>query len=67
MGSRVLRRPEVEALTGKTRSGIYRDMTAGTFPRPIRLSPKAVGWLEEDVLAWKAARIAERDAGKVAA
>jgi len=67
MGPKILRRREVEALTGKSRSSLYRDMEAGTFPRPIKLSEKAVGWVESEVLAWMQARIAERDAETAAA
>lgn len=57
----ILRRRDVERKTGQARSTIYDGMAAGTFPRPIRLSAKAVGWLESEVEAWIADRIAERD------
>lgn len=57
----IMRRPAVEAKTGLSRSTIYQQMNAGTFPKPIRLGPKAVGWLESEVLAWIEARTAERD------
>lgn len=59
---RVLRRPEVEAITGLSRSTIYQYMQSGMFPRPIRLGAKAVGWLESEVHAWIEARTAERNA-----
>ena len=59
---RILRRPAVETTTGLSRSTIYQHMQAGIFPKPIRLGPKAVGWLESEVLAWIEARTAERDA-----
>ena len=39
-------------------------MAEGKFPPPIRLTAKAVGWLEAEVAAWIAARVAERDAPK---
>ena len=39
-------------------------MAEGKFPAPIRLTAKAVGWLEAEVAAWVAARVAERDAPK---
>lgn len=53
---RYIRRPEVEALTGISRSTIYRLMDANEFPRPIRLTRKAVGWKEADILEWLASR-----------
>ena len=56
MSSRVLRRPEVEARTGLSRSTIYRLMDEGAFPRPVRLHTRAVGWREDDVAGWIASR-----------
>jgi prophage regulatory protein len=57
----ILRRPQVEKCTGKGRSAIYQEIAAGTFPAPIKIGPKAVGWLESEIIAWQKARIAERD------
>lgn len=62
MNKKILRRPAVEAMIGLSRSTIYEQIQAGTFPKPIRLGPKAVGWLESEVLGWIEARTAERDA-----
>ncbi len=59
---RLLRRPAVETTTGLSRSTIYQHMQAGTFPKPIRLGAKAVGWLESEIIAWIKARTDERDA-----
>lgn len=59
---RILRRPAVETTTGLSRSTIYQHMQAGTFPKPIRLGAKAVGWLESEIIAWIKARTDERDA-----
>jgi prophage regulatory protein len=56
MTNRVLRRRDVEALTGLSRATIYRHLRAGTFPRPIRLTDRLVGWLERDIEAWLASR-----------
>lgn len=57
----ILRRPEVEARTRLGRSTIYDGIKAGTFPAPIQLGPKSVGWVESEINLWIAARIAERD------
>jgi prophage regulatory protein len=59
---RILRLPEVEAVTGLKRSQIYEDILDGTFPTPVPLGERAVGWIEDEVAAWLDARIAERDA-----
>ena len=66
--TRLLRRPEVEALTGLARSTIYDGMAAGTFPAPVRLSPRSVAWKLEDVRAWIDSRPCARPAplGKAA-
>ena len=58
---RVLRRRAVEQKTGKKRTQIYKEIAAGTFPRQVRLGPKAVGWIKSEVDFWIAQRIAHRD------
>jgi len=58
--TRVLRREEVERLTGMKRTAL-RDMTAnGEFPKPIKLneSGRAIGWLEDELIAWQHERAA---------
>jgi prophage regulatory protein len=57
----ILRRPDVERLTGLRRSSLYALMAAGKFPRPITLSEKSVGWLEPEIAEWQKVRIAARD------
>jgi len=59
--SRVLRRHEVEHVTGLTRTTIYRQIAAGAFPKPIKIGTKASGWLEAEIADWQKRRIAERD------
>lgn len=65
--SRLLRRPEVQALTGLARSTIYDGMAAGTFPAPVRLSSRSVAWRLEDVRAWIESRPCARPAHLVKA
>lgn len=54
------RRKQVETRTGLSRSTIYDRIRAGTFPAPVSLGAKAVGWLDHEVDAWLADRIAQR-------
>lgn len=54
----ILRRQEVEARTGLSRSTIYAWVKDGNFPAPISLGAKAVGWLEAEIEDWIAARVA---------
>jgi prophage regulatory protein len=58
---RVLRRPEVENITGLSRSTIYEQMANGTFPKPVKIGKRAVGWLNSDLAAWLDSKI-ERSA-----
>ena len=52
MKDRLLRRRNVEEITGLSRSSIYRLMQEGEFPRPVRVGPTAVRWRETDITAW---------------
>ena len=52
MVSPILRRPDVEAVTGLSRSTIYKWMDEGSFPKPVKLGPRAVGWREADINEW---------------
>ncbi len=64
----ILRRRQVEARTGLCRSSIYARLTPNakrpgdfdpSFPRPIYIGAKAVGWLETEIDAWLTAQIAK--------
>ena len=57
----ILRRKEVQARTGLSRSSIYNLMKADItpFPKQIRMSPRTVGWLETDIDAYIQARVTE--------
>lgn len=62
MIERILRRPEVEARTGLSRSTIYAMMAAGAFPVPIKLGTRAVGWPEAELTDWLESCKAKRGA-----
>ena len=59
MTIRILRRPEVEKLVGLSRSTIYSRLEQGTFPKPVPLGGRLVGWIEQDVQNWLKERIEE--------
>lgn len=46
-----------------TREHLARLVKAGTFPAPVRLGERRIGWVADEVDAWAAERIAQRDAG----
>ncbi len=56
---RLLRLPDVEALTGLRKSSIYDAMRRGEFPHPVKLSRRAVCWPLSSVQSWIADRIAQ--------
>ncbi len=54
----ILRRQEVEAETGYSRSTIYLRISQRLWTRPVSLGARAVGWPASEVEALNAARIA---------
>lgn len=59
---RLLRMPEVEAVTGLKKSSLYSLQRRGAFPNPVRISARCTAWPESAVLQWVQARIAESEA-----
>lgn len=67
--TRIIRRKQLEARLGLSRSTIYGKLTNNpnrpkeydpTFPKPIRLggeNSRAVGWLESEIDVWLNAQI----------
>ena len=57
MSNVILRLPAVKARTGLCRSAIYQHVADGSFPRPVSLGARAVGWIESEIEAWISHRI----------
>lgn len=57
--NKLLRRNEVEKVTGLKRSSIYSKIKEGDFPKPIKLGMRAVAWLEADVMQWIESKVTE--------
>ncbi len=55
----ILRLPAVKTSTGLSRSTIYLRITQGTFPKPVNLGGRAVGWLEAEIQEWLQRQIEE--------
>ena len=62
----ILRRKQVEARTGLSRSTIYSKLKHNpkrpgdydpSFPVPISIGAKAVGWIEAELDAWLTAQV----------
>jgi prophage regulatory protein len=56
MAEKLLRRPEVEARTGLSRSTLYDWMKRGEFPQPVKLGTRLVAWRESDIDDWLESR-----------
>jgi len=54
----ILRRKQVEAETGCSRSTIYLRISQGLWPKPVHLGGARVGWPRREIEALNAARIA---------
>jgi Predicted transcriptional regulator len=52
MSISILRLSEVKARVGLSRSTIYLKIKEGSFPSPIKLGPRASGWLEREIDEW---------------
>jgi prophage regulatory protein len=57
MSNIILRLPAVISKTGKCRSGIYSAIAEGTFPKPIFLGARSVGWISDEIDGWIEDRI----------
>ncbi len=54
----ILRIKQVMARSGRGRSSIYQGIQDGTFPAPIKLGERAVGWVDSEINNWIENRIA---------
>jgi prophage regulatory protein len=62
----IIRRKQVEARTGLSRSSIYARLKRNpkrpgdydpTFPKPVSVGAKAIGWIEGEIDAWLTAQV----------
>lgn len=63
----ILRRWQVEAETGFSRSTIYLRISQGLFIKPVSLGARAVGFPAGEVAALNAARIAGKSEAEIRA
>ena len=60
---RLLRFPAVRARTCLGPTATYALIKRGEFPAPIKVGAASL-WVEAEILAWMAARVADRDAAR---
>lgn len=56
MTDKILRQKDIQHLTGLSQSTIYRHINAGTFPTPVKLTERIIGWCHSTISEWIAAR-----------
>lgn len=61
MGDTIVRLPTVLARIGIGRSAIYDRIARGTWPRPVRITARAVGWPASEIDAMIDATVAGYD------
>lgn len=53
---KILRLPQVKAITTLPRSTLLAEVKAGRFPPPFKLTTKSIAWLSSDIDAFIARR-----------
>ena len=62
---RILRLAQVRLLTGLCRSSIYQLQAQRRFPQRVKIGPRAVGWVEDEVQSWLLEKIAASRGGEI--
>jgi prophage regulatory protein len=57
-GPGFMRLPAVISFTGLSKSTLYLQVRAGTFPSAVRVGARAVAWRRSEVKRWAAERVA---------
>lgn len=65
--SRLIKLPEVTGATAQRTTALYARIKAGTFPPSIKLTSRSVAWVEDEVAAVNAARIAGKSDAEIRA
>ncbi len=57
MIDKIVRLPAVKEVSGLCRSSIYEGVAAGSFPAPVKIGLRAVGWRTSDLTDWLETRV----------
>ncbi|EBE6033171.1 AlpA family phage regulatory protein [Salmonella enterica subsp. enterica] len=57
---KLIRFPKVIEMTGRSRTRIYADIKSETFPKPIRIGPRSIAWVEQEIIDWLEERKQQR-------
>jgi len=64
MSDRFLTSRDVAQRVGLSKTEIYRRISDGTFPKQVPLGTHRIAFVESEIDAWIAARLAARDGGE---
>lgn len=53
---RLVRLPAVKRKVGLGKSSIYAGVKKGTFPKPVKVGPRAVAWHSNEIDEWVESR-----------
>ena len=48
----ILRKRQVEEMTGRSYASLRRDIGRGEFPKPVQIGPRAIGRRSGEVRGW---------------
>jgi prophage regulatory protein len=48
----IMRIREVMEMVGIGRATIYRLLSRGDFPKPLKLGERSIGWREDEIQSW---------------
>lgn len=61
----LIRLPEVQRRTGYGKAWIYKLINAGKFPQSVKIGTRSIAFIESEIDAWVANKIAESRTGEV--
>ena len=67
MAIKLIPGPNVPEYTGESRSSRYVKIGKGTFPPPVKIGPRSVGWPDYEIDAINSARIAGKSDDEIRA
>jgi prophage regulatory protein len=59
--TKLIRMKQVREIISLSPTTIYRKIATGDFPKQLKLTDKTCAWVEQEVLDWVDAKIAQRD------
>jgi len=65
MTDSLIRLKKVESKTGLKKSMVYNLMDQGQFPKSVKIGERAVAWIESDIDAINAARMASKSSDEI--